>query len=85
MLEFGGSNTSEQQNELCGGLCWLNQRCWRDVGGRERMGRGGGGGWAGVSWTRFFFLIHFVLISSKGGSSLSANLRRRRIEVLEGS
>lgn len=59
MLEFGGSNTSERQNELCGGLCWLNQRCWRDVSGREVGG-------AGLVGPVSFFLIHFVLISSRG-------------------
>lgn len=36
LRDSGGSNTSEQQNGLCGGLCWLNQRWWRDIeGGRE--------------------------------------------------
>jgi len=49
--------TSEQQNEFCGGLCWLNQRCGVILAG-ENEGLG--------SWTRFFFLIHFVLISSRG-------------------
>lgn len=82
MLEFGGSNTSEQQNELCGGLCWLNQRCRRDVGGRERIR-----GWGLVGPVSFslFILFSFHRGGKKGSSSLSANLRRRRIEVLEGS
>jgi len=38
MLEFGGSNTSEQQNELCGGLCWLNQRCGVMLAGENEGG-----------------------------------------------
>lgn len=70
LRDSDGSNTSEQQNGLCGGLCRLNQRWWRDIEGGREEGKAGEGVYSGpvcfFPYSFLFSLCAFVFLSSTG-------------------